>query len=146
MHELPPGWLLVGPRESARLASALQLLLRLTESRRDGVRVPRDVMAMAAQLGRVAAVAGVEGLTSTDAVVSASVPASADRSWSVHEELLDTSQAAELLGCSRANVADLARRGSLEGVRRGRCWWFERDVVLTRRGATGRMADGTETT
>lgn len=45
-----------------------------------------------------------------------------------HEQI-DSTTAAEILGCSDRNVRALAARGRLPGVKNGGKWWFNRDDV-----------------
>lgn len=47
-------------------------------------------------------------------------------------DLLDTDEAARLLGCSAANVRDLVRRGRLPGHRAGNRWLLPARVVVER--------------
>ena len=52
-------------------------------------------------------------------------------------ELLDSDAAAQLLGCTAANVRDLARRGALPGRRVGGRWVFPVRAVVDRAAARG---------
>ena len=47
-------------------------------------------------------------------------------------DLLDTGEAASILGCTPANVRDLARRGSLRGHRAGGRWLYPAASVVAR--------------
>lgn len=71
---------------------------------------------------------------------SAGVPdvsSQADQTDSVHADLrdfVDTKQAASIIGCSPANVRDLARRGTLSGRRVSGRWFYPKDAVVAYSG------------
>ncbi|MHA4852446.1 helix-turn-helix domain-containing protein [Rhodococcus sp. MSC1_016] len=67
----------------------------------------------------------------SDARVSDSADNADPRAWFGHE-FIDTAAAATLLGCSAANVRDLARRGTLPAVHVGGRWLVAADAVRTR--------------
>ena len=52
--------------------------------------------------------------------------------------LMDTTQAARLLGVTRHCVTDLCNRGDIKAVRIGRVWRINRDALLDKCGMTGR--------
>ncbi|MGH3656846.1 MAG: hypothetical protein ACRDUA_09310 [Micromonosporaceae bacterium] len=131
--EVPGPCLVVGPRESFLLASALDLLVGLLE-RRDGVRLPPAVLACHVQLRNLGALYERGAELGADVGVSASVRAEGDRSWS-GRDLVDSCGAAAIIGCGVPNVRDLRRRGRLDGHWRGGRWWFVRAEVLELRDA-----------
>lgn len=85
---------------------------------RHGARLQSNVLVLAAEL------------TSIDGDTEPAPPATTDH---VEYEQIDTTTAANILGCSPRNVRDLADRDRLPGVKRGRSWWFNRDDVLVYR-------------
>jgi len=61
----------------------------------------------------------------------------------ITKEILTTTEAAKLLGCTRQNVDDLARRGKLAVIKQsGRTKLFYRDDVMERMNITRRKRSG----
>jgi excisionase family DNA binding protein len=135
--ELPTGAMVFEVREQARVARALRVLASLTERRNGGGGLPQELLIVLAKLERnVSAVVGPKGVAALGEsvpLVAAQVNASAQvahdavASGSVHD--LDASEAAQMIGCTTANVTDLARRGTLRGRKVGRAWRFHVEDV-----------------
>ncbi len=118
---------LLSPGAVSILVSGLAALEQLAGLR--GARLTPSLRSLAAQLAEAAAPTDA----GTDAYARTSVPPGPWLALSSHD-LLDSEEAAAMLGCSASNVRDLARRGALPAHRSGGRWLLERDAVQLRAG------------
>ncbi|MCU1668048.1 MAG: DNA-binding protein [Blastococcus sp.] len=106
---LPGGQVLLGGSALLDVVRALQAAQRVTQ--RDGIAAPERWRGLLAQLLSAAADA-----PATAPPGSAAVPQPDHSSW-LPGDLVDTKEAAEMLGCKPRNVRDLNARGALESGR-----------------------------
>lgn len=92
-----------------------------------GARLTAPYAALLAQLEEAAADGGPDAGARTPVAAAPWLPLSS-------HDLVDTVEAAAVLGCTPSNVRDLARRGALPAHRTGGRWLLERDGVELRRG------------
>ncbi len=129
---LPGGMVLVGPRGSRRLLSAVYVLAEV-EERRNGA-TPADLLTLRAAL-EVAAEQARRNTAEAAEYRAWPAMSSPRRSSSstVGAGSIGTREAARLLGCTDRNVRALCRRGVFDSaVRRAGTWWMERSEVAAR--------------
>jgi len=102
------GRVLLGGSALADVVRALETARAV--SARDGIAPNRRWLWLLQQLRAELAVADASSPPG-----SAEVPQLADPSWSPQDDVIDTREAAQLLGCGERNVRDLRSRGVLEG-------------------------------
>ena len=67
---------------------------------------------------------------------------STERTYALPGRMLTTSEAAEVLRCTRLHLTDMLRTGLLPGVRFGRKWLIPEDTLAEWIAQGGRALDG----
>lgn len=118
---------LLTPGAVSILVSGLAALEQLAGQR--GARLTPALRSLAAQLAEAAEPTGV----GTGVGASTPVPPGPWLALSGHD-MLDTDEAAAILGCSASNIRDHCRRGTLPAHRTAGRWLLEREGVQLRAG------------
>lgn len=115
---------LVSAEVAAYIGDALQELVAVAA--RHGVGVPARLQHLAESLRKVTNASQTQVNASSNASDSWLAP-----DWGNHEGYgtCTPAQAAEILGCTAANVRDLAERGTIAGTKIGGRWQLDRHTV-----------------
>lgn len=132
------GWAVLSPAAVLRLLACVEFLRR--GAVRSGAGLPAWVGPVAAGLEVAAAEARAAG---SSVGGSAEVPPGQGQAGLAAVDLVDSGEAARMLGCSTRNVTGLCTRGVfVSAVKRGRVWWISGAEVAARAlaGSEGRRA------
>ncbi|MFN6549497.1 helix-turn-helix domain-containing protein [Mycolicibacterium septicum] len=122
------GVVLLDSNDAAYLAAALGRLSDALAGH--GLRPSEQLVALRTKLAKACASAS-DSTPDTCADIR-TVGAQQDSQHTALYDLVDTDEAARILGCTPANVRDLARRGRLPAHRAGRGWLYPAASVVAR--------------
>lgn len=122
------GVVLLDSNDAAYLTEALGRLSDALSGH--GLRPSEQLVAFRSKLAKACASASDSG-RNTDVDVR-TVGAQQDSAHIALYDLVDSGEAARILGCTPANVRDLARRGRLPAHRAGRGWLYPAAAVVAR--------------
>lgn len=109
---LPRGGVVLDAESAHMICSAL--LSANDFANRHGGRLNYDLLTLVAQI---------------NSAIGTSEPAQNSFHDHVEYELIDASQAAELLGCTTRNIRSLAAKGRVPGTKSGGRWQFNREDI-----------------